>query len=259
MRIFSTAVLAVCVATPAFADVTVTSQVAGKGAAKMAAGQTVTYIKGLKMRADSTAGGSNTSVILDVENQKMITLDHAKKQAQVHNMAELRQNLDKAMKGGVPAATVTPNGRTAEVAGQTCTGYDILMTMPMAVGPDPSMKMSMSGPVCIARGAPGTDDFTRFYLAAAERGFIFSDPRAAKAAPQQSRGMAELYRRMAEIGGIPYRMEMSMKVEGQGPMADMMNKMMANSSFTTTVQSVTTDAIPADRFDVPAGYAVQSN
>lgn len=259
MRSLSIGILAACLATPAFADVTVTSQVAGKGAAQMAAGQTITYIKGLKMRADSTVAGRNTSVILDVENQKMITLDHAKKQAQVHSMADLRKNMDQAMKAGPPAASVTPNGQTEEVAGQTCTGYDVRMSMPMAMGPDPGMKMSMSGPVCIARGAPGTEDFTRFYLAAAERGFIFSDPRAAKAAPQQSQGMAELYKQMAEIGGIPYRMEMSMKVEGQGPMADMMNKMMANSSFTTTVQSVTTDAIAADRFDVPAGYAVQTN
>lgn len=258
MRILITAALAACVATPAFADVTVTSQVTGRGAAKMADGQTVTYIKGLKMRADSTAGGRNTSVIIDVDGQKMVTLDHGSKQAQVHDLARLRQDLSQAMKGGPAGASLTPNGRTEQVAGRSCTGYDVAIAMPMAVG-DGNLKMTMSGPVCIAQGAPGTADFTRFYVAAAERGFILSDPATAKASPQQSQGMTELYRQMAATGGIPYRMEMSMKVEGSGPMVPMMNKMMANAAFVTTVQNVTTDEIPADRFEVPAGYAVKTN
>ena len=248
-----------CLATPAFADVTVTSKVSGKGVAQMADGQAVTYIKGLKMRTDSSAGGKNTSLILDLENQKMLSLDHGRKQVEVHDMTKLRQDLQKAMKGASPSATVTPNGRTEQIAGQAATGYDVSVTMPMTMGPDQNMKMIMSGPVFVVKGAPGTEDFTRFYMAASERGFILSDPAAAKAMPQQGQGMTELYRKMAETGGIPYRMEMSMKVEGGGPMAGMMNKMMANASFAHEVTAVSTAAIAADRFEVPAGYRVKNN
>ncbi len=62
----------------------------------------------------------------------------------------------------------------------------------MALGGDATMTMVMTGPVFIAKGAPGSADYAKFYLAAAEKGFIMSDPRAAKGAPQQVKGMTEL-------------------------------------------------------------------
>jgi hypothetical protein len=49
---------------------------------------------------------------------------------------------------------------------------------------------------------------------------------------------------------------MGMKVEG-GPMAGMMNKVIGGIAFASTVSGVSTDAVPADRFDVPAGYVVK--
>ena len=246
-------------AAPALADVTVTSQVTGKGLGKAAESQSIVYIKGLKMRTDSTLGDSPTTTIIDIEAQKFISINHKKKEASVIDMAQFRQDLDKSMKGGQTEASLKPNGEKKEIAGRACNGYDISVIMPMAIGGDTSMTMVMSGPVFIAKGAPGSADYARFHLAAAEKGFIMSDPRAAKGAPQQVKGMTELYKTIADTGGIPYSMEMSMKIDGAGPMAGMMNKVMGGAAFSSAVTAVSTDAVAGDTFDVPAGYKVKDS
>lgn len=259
IRTLCTTVVAGLLATPALADVTLTSQVSGKGLAKAAETQSITYIKGLKMRTDSTLGDAPTTTIIDIETQKFISINHKKKEASVLDMAQFRQELDKAMKGGDAKASLKPNAEKKEIAGRPCIGYDISVAMPMALGGDTSMTMVMTGPVFIAKGAPGSADYARFHLAAAEKGFIMSDPRAAKGAPQRTKGMTELYKAIADTGGIPYFMEMNMKIEGGGPMAGMMNKVMGGAAFSNTVTAVSTDAIAGDKFEIPAGYKVKDS
>ena len=257
VRSLSIAAVAVLLAAPAFADVTLTSTMAGKGFGKMADGQSVSHIKGLKMRTDSTVGGTATSIIIDLEAQKFISINHKKKEAQVYDMAKFRQDLDKTIKQGDAKATLKPNGEKREVSGRECAGYDMNVAVPFVMGgggEGMEMTMVMSGPVFIAKGAPGSAEYAKFYLAAAEKGFIASDPRAAKGAASQTRGMTELYKAIAETGGIPFLMETGVKIDGGGPMAGMMGKMMGGSGFTQTITSVATDAIPADKFAIPADY-----
>jgi hypothetical protein len=258
VRSLCIAAVAGLLAAPAFADVTLTSTMAGKGFGKMADGQSVSHIKGLKMRTDSTVGGTPTSIIIDLDAQKFISINHKKKEAQVYDMAKFRQDLDKAIKQGEAKASLKPNGQTREVSGRACTGYDMNVAVPFAMGGEGSeMTMIMSGPVFIAKGAPGSAEFAKFYLAAAERGFIASDPRAAKGAASQTKGMTELYKAIAETGGIPYLMETAVKMEGAGPMAGMMSKMMGGSGFSQTITAVTTDPVGADTFEIPADYKVK--
>jgi len=259
IRTLCTAVVVGLVATPAFADVTVTAQVTGKGLGKAAESQSITYIKGLKMRTDSTLGDSPTSTIIDIEAQKFVSINHRKKEASIIDMTQLRQDLDKSVKAGDAKASLKPNAQKKDIAGRSCDGYDISVAMPMALGGDATMTMVMSGPIFIAKGAPGSADYAKFHLAAAEKGFIMSDPRAAKGAPAQVKGMTELYKAIADTGGIPYFMEMNMKIEGAGPMAGMMNKVMGGSAFSHTVTAVSTDAVAANTFDIPAGYKVKDS
>ena len=108
----------VLAALPAFADVTITAKVTGKGLGKLAEAESVTYIKGLRMRSDSTMGDKPMSTIIDVEGQKFISIDHQKKEAQVFEMAQFRENMDKAMKGGEVVGSLKPNGQTKTIAGQ---------------------------------------------------------------------------------------------------------------------------------------------
>ena len=115
------------------------------------------------------------------------------------------------------------------------------------------MTMTLSGPTWIVKGAPGSAEVAHFYKSAVEKGWIFSDPRAAKGQPGQAKAMAEMYKQLAETGGIAYETEAQMKMSGSGPMAGLFAKM-GNITMTTTVTEVTTGAVAADLFAPPAGY-----
>jgi hypothetical protein len=115
------------------------------------------------------------------------------------------------------------------------------------------MTVTLAGPVWIVKNAPGSADYARFYKAAAEKGFIFSDPRGAKAQPGQAKAMAEMYRQMADMGGIPYETDLQVKMSGSGPMAAIMSKM-GNVTMTSTVDSVEVGPLADDLFAPPAGY-----
>ena len=117
------------------------------------------------------------------------------------------------------------------------------------------MTVTLAGPVWIVKNAPGSADYARFYRAAVEKGGIFSDPRGAKAQPGQAKAMAEMYRQMAEIGGIPYATDMQIKMSGSGPMAGLLSRM-GNMTMTTTVEGVEVGPLADDLFAPPAGYKV---
>jgi hypothetical protein len=118
------------------------------------------------------------------------------------------------------------------------------------------MTVNLVGPMWIVKGAPGTAEYMAFYKNAVDKGWFFSDPRAAKAQPGQAKAMAEVYRQIAAAGGMAYETEMNVKMSGEGPMAGMMAKM-GNISMTTVVTGVETGALAADLFAVPAGYKLK--
>jgi hypothetical protein len=121
----------------------------------------------------------------------------------------------------------------------------------------PKMTVRLAGPMWVVKDAPGARDFLAFYRAAVDKGWIFSDPRAAKGSPGQAKAMAQMYKQLAETGGLPYETEMQIKLEGEGPMAAMMAKM-GGMTATTTVLSVATDALADDLFAPPAGYKLNT-
>lgn len=250
------AVAMLAVGAPARADLKMTQTVSGKGMGMGTDMLTTTYIKGMKMRSDSVTKDVTRSMIFDVEAQKLYIFDSKKKEADVWDMADFGKQTQAAFDPGEMTATVKPNGQTKQVAGRAAAGYDMNITMPARFGDDKnSMKMtvSLTGPVWIVKNAPGTADYLRFYKAAAERGWIFGDPRAAKGASGQMKAMTEMYRQLAETGGLPYETEMTIKMGGDGPMAGMMARMGGMSS-TSVVQSTETAPLGDELFAPPAGY-----
>jgi hypothetical protein len=243
---------------PAFADVTIKSSMTGKGLGMGGTMTTTTYIKGNKMRTDTVAGDTTRSVIFDVDTQKMITFDSKKKEADVYDMqkmaAEVAQNVD--MTG--MKASIKPNGKTKQVSGHNAAGYDAEIMVPATMGGRDGMKMTviLTGPMWIVKGAPGAAEYMNFYKTAVEKGWFFTDPRAAKGQPGQAKAMAEMYRQLAATGGIPFEQEMNIKMSGDGPMAGMLARM-GNVTMTTTVTSVEAGTIAADLFAPPAGYKLK--
>jgi hypothetical protein len=118
-----------------------------------------------------------------------------------------------------------------------------------------AMTVTISGPAYLSTDAPGAKDYASFYMAAADRGFFFGDPRAAKAQPGNAKGMMALYRTMAEKG-IPLESRHVIKLSGEGPMAGLFAKM-GGGEITSTVTSVSAEPINDDLFAVPAGYKVK--
>jgi len=236
----------------AMADVTLKGTSSGKGIGQLADGESLTYIKGLRMRSDS-AGGRST--IIDAERGRMILLNHKKKQAEVTDTRDISKQLEKISGEGIQAS-LKSTGRTRQMLGETVEEYQVTIRIPISPAPDQSVVMVMSGPAWIAPDSPARRDFGQFYLAAAEKGLFFGDPQAAKAQPGPAKAMTELYRRMAEAG-VPYSMEMQVKFEGEGMLAAMMSRM-ASSSFQNTINEVSVGPLSDDLFEIPAGYKVKN-
>jgi Domain of unknown function (DUF4412) len=258
MRLTGILCVALCgLAAPAAADVTVTQTVAGKAAVINLNGESVTRIKGNKMRTEQTRGDKTDVVIIDIDGQRMISLDAGKKEATVIPLSQLQETLSKVTSSEVKVK-ITPTGETKQVAGYSCKVHDMAIAMPFSPGGgDMKMAMAFTGPSCLSKDAPGTADYARLYTAAAEKGFIFGDPRQAKGPmAAQAKGMATLYKAMAEQG-MPLEQQLSVGFEGEGPMAGLMNKM-GKTTMNTTVTKIDTAPIADDLFEVPAGYKVKT-
>jgi len=118
-----------------------------------------------------------------------------------------------------------------------------------------AMTVTISGPAYLSTDAPGVKDYANFYVAAADKGFFFGDPRAAKAQPGNAKGMMALYRTMAEKG-IPLESHQVIKLSGDGPMAGLFAKM-GGGEINSTVTSISAEPLGDDIFAAPAGYKVK--
>jgi hypothetical protein len=257
-RVFGLALFVLSLAAPAFADLTLKQTVSGKGLGINGQTTATTYIKGNKMRSESQVGDKTQITIFDLDAQKMFIFDSKKKEADVWDMAAFGAELSKSVDTSAMKASLKPNGQTKQIGGQTAAGYDLEVSMPATMGgsKDMSMLVTMAGPTWIVKDAPGTADYMRFYKAAAEKGWIFSDPRAAKASPGQARAMTEMYKQLAETGGIAYETDMQIKMGSAGganPLGGLLARM-GNMSMATTVQSAETATVADDLFAPPAGY-----
>src|SRR5438552_205778 len=172
-------IVALVIAVPARAELKLAENVTGKGLGLTGNMTSTTYIKGLKMRLDSAHGDKVDSMIFDVENQKLYVFDSKKKEADVWDMADFSKQIGAADAGAAGTSSFKPNGQTKQINGKTATGYDMSIVMPTTLGDAKNgmqMTVTLTGTTWIIKGAPGTADFQQFYVAAADKGFIFTDP-----------------------------------------------------------------------------------
>ena len=156
-------------------------------------------------------------------------------------------------------ASVKPNGQTKQIAGKTANGYDMEITVPATMGGANGMKMTvtLTGPMWIVKGAPGTAEYINFYKSAVEKGWFFSDPRAAKgtARPGQGDGgdvpPARGNRRHSVRAGNEH--QDGRRGSDGGP--DGQDGQHLDDY--QTCQSVETGALAADLFAAPAGYKLK--
>ena len=250
--------LALGLALPAYADVTLKQTTGGKGLGMSGSASGVIYIRGNKMRTDVVVKDKTNTMIFDVDAQRLYIFDSKKKEADVWDMGAFTQEMSKSVAVGEVSASMKPNGQTKSIAGQNADGYDVNIVVPATMGGPGGMQITMllTGTSWIAKGAPGSADYSAFYQGAAEKGWIFSDPRAAQGSPGQAKAMAQMYAEFAKIGGIPYETQMDIKAQGEGPMAALMSRM-GSVETTTTTDSVETGPLADELFQVPADYKLK--
>ena len=258
MRMTLPALFVLCFA--ANADVTIKSTTNGKGLGLSGTSAGVTYIKGLKMRTEATAGDKRAVTIFDVDAQKMYVVNDKKKEVEAWDMSAFTQQLSQSVAAEGVQASMAPNGQTKPVSGQNTEGYDVNVTVPTMIGGSGGIKATMllTGVAWMAKGAPGAAEYAAFYQGAADKGWIFSDPRAAQGAPGQAKALARMYAEFATLGGIPYEFQTDIKAQGEGMMGALMARL-GSFSMTTTTDSVDVTPLDAALFVPPADYAVKQN
>jgi hypothetical protein len=262
-RAFVGTLVAVALAMPAYADLTMKQTTTGKGLGMSGTTTGTTYIKGGRMRSDMVVGDKTLTTIFDLDAQKMYVFDSKQKEADVWDMAAFAQEIGAAVDTENMKVSMKPNGQTKDIAGKTATGYDMEISVPATMGGSkdgPKMIVNMTGPTWVVKGAPGTQDYINFYKTAVEKGWVFSDPRSAKATPGQAKAMAQMYKQLADAGGIAYETDMQIKMDmggGGNPMAGLFAKM-GNMSAATKVNSVETDPLSDELFAPPSGYKLNT-
>jgi hypothetical protein len=182
----------------------------------------------------------------------------------VANVTPLDSIAEQLQKVGVGTleAKLTKAAQTRQIAGYACTVHDVSVSMPFSPtghsGDGMDLTMTLDGTVCLSTTAPGLADYQTFYRAAADSGFIFGDPRAARSptGAAQAQAYAALTRKMAEAG-MALESNINIDAAGGGPMAAIMGKL-AKGNIVTTVTRIETGDLPAASFEVPADYKVKT-
>jgi hypothetical protein len=264
-------VLTVCSAI-VHADVTIVQKTTAEGGmAAMAQAQggiptptITTRIKGTKGRTDIDMGNSNfpgaVSTISDAAAKQVILLDHNQKTARVSSGAPAAPA--NAPKPPVDIdSSVTATGKSQTIDGMKCDEYTFTTSLnlsqmggaqvpPEAAAAMQGIMMVMKGSMWVAKDVPGAAEYAAYQKAMSAADLATA---AMGATGVNLPGMDKMAKAMAGVQGVPVLTEVTMSIEGEGQMADMMRQMGA-MKVTTKVLSVKTDAITDDIFQVPAGY-----
>jgi hypothetical protein len=235
-------VLSFCLACVPGARADVTVRLVAKG--PLGDSNIVNYIKGNRMRSETTFGARQMISIIDVTAKQMVVLDPGTREATTYDLTKIADQIRKTTRPEDTKVSFTPTGETKELLGRQCAGYNLTLTMSVAMGQTP-MKVTIGGPVWLAKDAPGSQDWATFYKNAGDSGLFFGGPGGGAA---EARSQALMYKTLADAGGMPYQQEIHVKTEGGPKPAPEM------PTVVMTVTEVSTDSIADDKFQVPAGY-----
>ena len=233
-RLVGPALLCATIATPVSADVTLRSKLTET----VDGGRTIDvteYRKGLKVRTDFSGGAvTSMSMIVDMATGRAVTLFPDGKTAYVSNW---KQEPASPRRGGVPEykQSITPTGRSREIAGSTCAVYDFKASARYPdMEKDGAVIMVVEGSMCLVKDGPGQAEFSAIYRA-------YRAQRTLDAMVLMQPEMTEL--------GVPFATQKTLRLGG-----DALTKEVSTS--TTEVISVSTAPIPDAIFEIPADYKV---
>ena len=179
-------------------------------------------------------GDTTSTMIFDVEAQKMYSFDSKKKEADAGTCRRSPPRWQKSVEAAGIKASVKPNGKTKQLAGKTANGYDMESSVPAKMGGASGMKMTvmLTGPMWVVKGAPGTAEYVDVLQGRRREGLDLqrSARRQRHAGPGQGDG-ARCIASSPPPAACRTRQEMNVKMAGDGPMAAVFAKM-GNISMT---------------------------
>ena len=224
-----------------------------------------TRVKGLKSRTDmETSSSVTSSSIVDIAAKQMIMLQHDTKTAQAFDGSTVAPAAAPAATLSVDATTPVPTGKSQEIDGLKCDEYTFTTTMnlsdvtgeklpPEAAELMKGLTMAMKGSMWVAKTAPGVAEFVAYQKALAKADLTNT---VMKMTGVSVPGLDKILKAMTSVEGLPYLTVIDMKLEGTGPMADMMRQMMDGMKITSKLTSLSAEAIGDEAFKVPDGYTV---
>ncbi len=223
----------------------------------------VTRIKGKKARADMDMMDTKISSLTDLATKEVMLLNHTERTAQVISATT-------AVDANVPKLDVNvsfkPTGQSRPIEGAACDEYAFKMSLgfaemsgkqlpPEAAEMLKDVRMIMDGSIWIAKGGSGAAEYVAFQKAAIDANL--TSVLAGLMGGQNRGGMDKLMAAVTEAPGLPYLTEMSMSVEGSGPMVEMMKQQLTGMKMIQKTTAVNTEAVSDDLFKVPADYTVK--
>jgi hypothetical protein len=268
-KLIVTAALVALAFVPLHADLTIVQTMTMEGpTAAMTGGQMpkiTMRIKGTKARSDIETPAMNIVSIADVTQNQIVLLNSVNKTAQVFT----KESAAGGAKFDLPNfdASYKPTGKTQTIEGQVCHEHLFSMSVDMAqmAGANPQMPpeaaemmkgvtMVINGSVWTAKDAPGVAEYAAYMKSALKSGLSGA---LSGMKPGQSAGLDKLMAAASAAPGLPYLTEMTMTVEGTGPMVDAMKQMGGPMKMIQKLSSVSLDTIPDDLFKIPEGYTIE--
>jgi len=200
------------------------------------------------MRTDTTVNGVPQTMIIDVKGRRYISLNAGAREATVTDADAMAAQMAQAGASDL-SLRLNPTGDTKSIAGLSCDGYTVTVSMTMNMGGQ-AMPMTMTGPAWSSKSAPGAKEYAAFMAMASDSGMFLVTP----GQRGQGGGTAELMKKMAEAG-LPCASEFEIGM-GSGEMAAMMSQM-GKSSMTNETTSVSTAPLDDSLFAIPDGYTIK--
>ena len=212
----------------------------------------VTLLKDDRLRAETITPDGMRAVIYDLSSDKLILLDSKKHEATTRDLREVVAAAERTIPARKVQSSITPALRHKTIFNSTCDEYAIAVTVP--VTSHDAMALHTTGTVCIRKDSPGADEYAYFAKRAIDQRLILSDGSDNRIIVAIDRAKTELYRRIVEIG-FPYCIEVSFRFEGGGVLSTLLNSKSGGRALRVTAVSV--EAIPDERFAIPAGWRIR--
>ncbi len=212
----------------------------------------VTLLKDDRLRAETITGDEIRAVIYDLSSDKLILLDSKKQEATTRDLRDVVAAAERTIPARKVESSITPTPRHKNVLNGTCDEYTLAVSVP--VTSHDAMVLHTTGTACIQKNSVGADEYAYFARRAIDQRLILSEGSDNRIIVAIDRAKTELYRRIVEIG-IPYSIEVNFSFEGGGVLSTLLNRKSGGRILRVTALSV--EAIPDERFAIPAGWRIR--